>query len=90
MKLLTFTKRQISQYQTIHAVEFHRVGSNEIHACYENASLAGIGKKQQLEAKKWKVGLILLPASLNSVHSMNNFSLLGGFLILDWFGSEFM
>lgn len=84
---MTFTKRQISQYHT-------RVGSNEIHACYENASLAGIEKKkkkrQQLKTKKWNVGLISLPASLNSVHSMNNLSLLGGFLILDWFGSEFM
>lgn len=90
MKHLTFTKRQISQYHTIHAVKFHRVGFNEIHAFYENASLAGIGKRQQLKAKKWKVGLISLPASLNSVHLTYNFSLLGGVLLLDWFRSEFM
>lgn len=68
MKHLTFTKRQIS----VHGVEFHRVGFNEIHACYQNASLAGIGKKQQLKAENCKVGFISLPASLNSVHSSTN------------------
>lgn len=68
MKYLAFTKRQIS----VHAVEFHTVGFKEIHACYQNASLAGIGKRQQLKAENGKGGLISLPASLNSVHSSTN------------------